>query len=322
MKPRLGELLTEWSLRDWAPGDEIFLDHDAIQYLGRKIYDDYEPAQFDLFDDRLDRWLHNVELDLDRQNLFRLLGHLFFVGRPEFESLCRAAHNGPVLRWLIELLDIDISDVQATERLIDGLSATWFCPITDSMRINSYLKVNSLEGRSHQPDWRSLRKFADPEKIVAFLTANKIERIVLLEDFVGSGTQMKTAVKFAAAIEANVNILVCPLVVCPAGIAVGEALRDAFKNVSFEPVLKIPEATLVKAEVQPGEPPLFSAIRELTTRIHDRLATPGPDEETFHGFKGTGAVFAMYSNCPNNTLPILRDNTSEWAPLFPRIRRT
>lgn len=322
MTPRLSALLKEWSLRDWGPEDKIFLDYDAIQYLGRKLYDDYEPAQFDVFEDRLDRWLHNATDEADQQDLFRLLSGLFFVGRSEFESLCRAAHHGPVLRWLVKQLGVDIGSPESATALAAGIGETWFCSITDSMRINSYLKVNQLEGRSHQPDWRSLRKFGDAGKLRVFITENGIRRVVLLEDFVGSGTQMRSAVSFAAQLDPNLQILACPLVICPDGLAVGDALSNQFLNVTFDPVLTIAATMLIKPEAQLHEPPLHAAIRSLTQRVRERLAAPGRDEEGFHGYRQTGAVFAMYSNCPNNSLPILRDRTDRWSPLFPRIRRS
>jgi hypothetical protein len=322
MTPRLSALLKAWSLRDWEAEDKIFLDHEAINYLGRKVYDDYEPAQFGVFDDRLDQWLHNVTAEADQQDLFRLLSQLFFIGRSEFESLCRAAHHGPVLRWLVEQLDVDIAAPDASAALDKGIEETWFCPITDSMRINSYLKVNQLEGRSHQPDWRSLRKFGDPYKLREFILANKIRRVVLLEDFVGSGTQLRSAVSFAAEVDQNCQILACPLVTCPDGDAIGKGLAGKFRNVTFDPVLRIASSMLIKPTAQLGEPRLHAAIRSLTQRVRDRLAAPGRGEESYHGYKKTGAVFAMYSNCPNNSLPILRDRTDSWSPLFPRIKRS
>jgi hypothetical protein len=323
MMPRLSDLLKDWSLRVWESDDgDIFLGHDEIQYLGRKIYDDYEPAQFDVFEDRLDLWLHNVSNEKDQQDLFRLLCRLFFVGRSEFEALCRAAHHGPVLRWLIEQLSVNIADPEAAKHLNAGIAETWFCPMTDSMRINSYFKVNNLPGRSHQPDWRSLRKFGNPDQIRQFIGANAIKRLVLLEDFVGSGTQMKSVVKFAAELDPNFAILACPLIICPDGDEVGSELITAFPNVAFDPVLRISPEMLIKPTAQPDEPPIFGAIRALTTTVRSRLSPPSPDEGTYHGYKATGAVFAMYSNCPNNSLPILRDRTSDWSPLFPRIKRS
>ena len=323
MSARLRELLKAWALSDVEPDSEIFLDHSAIQYLGRKVFDDYEPSQFDRFEDRLDRWLHNMDEEEDRQTLFRLLNRLFFVGRPEFESLCRAAFHGPVLRWLVEELDISIADPRAMELLGAGVDETWFCPITDSMRINSFLKVNQLVGKSHEPDWRSLRKFGDSGKILEYIKANKIRRIVLLEDFVGSGTQMANAIRYAASISIEIHVLACPLVTCPAGNEVGAELALTYPNVSYEPVMEIGPGMLIKAEPQPDEPPFFGLVRALIRRVHARLSEPEPDEESqkYHGFKNTGAVVAMYSNCPNNSLPVIWDEAKEWRALFPRIKR-
>jgi len=322
LSDRLRELLKSWALRD-GDSDEIFLDQSAVQYLGRRVFDDYEPSQFDRFEDRLDRWLHNMDSEEDRQTLFRLLNRLFFIGRPEFESLCRAAFHGPVLRWLVEELDISIADSHAMELLNAGVDHTWFCPITDSMRINSFLKVNQLVGKSHEPDWRSLRKFGDSTKILEYINANEIRRIVLLEDFVGSGTQMESAVKHAAAISADIRVLACPLVTCPEGYNVGVSLAQTYQNVSYEPVMEIAAGMLIKAEAQPEEPPLFGLVRALIERTRARLSRPEPDAESqkYHGFKNTGAVIAMYSNCPNNSLPIIWDEASEWRALFPRIKR-
>lgn len=323
MNERLSQLLKGWALHDWGDETEIFLDHGAVQYLGRKVYDDYEPSQFDRFEDRLDRWLHNMDDDEDRRILFKLLGCLFFIGRAEFESLCRAAYQGPVLQWLVDELNVDIADPLAMASLEQAVQRTWFCPITDSMRINSFLKVNKLTGKSHRPDWRSLHRFGDPLKVMGYINSNDIDRIVLLEDFVGSGTQMRGAVGFAAALSKDIKILACPLVTCPGGDIVGNELARDCKNVVYSPVMQIAPATLIKATPQPGEPAYFGQVRDLILRVKARLNTPEPDQESrkYHGFLGTGAVVAMYSNCPNNSLPILYDDTPDWQPLFPRIRR-
>ena len=323
MNDRLSKLLRDWALRDWDVEDEVFLDHSAIQYLARKVFDDYEPAQFDQFEDRLDRWIHNVDEEKDQQTLFLLLNYFFFIGRSEFESLCRAAYNGHVLRWLVDQIGVDIADPAAMHALDNGVAETWFCPITDSMRINSFLKVNKLMGKSHRPDWRSLTKFGDPKKIMQYVVDNKIRRIVLLEDFVGSGTQMRSAIKYAANISADIEILTLPLVVCPAGHQVGCNLAERHANVSYEPAMLISPSTLIKADPQPNEPPLFQTIRDFIVRVSGKLGEPAPDVESrrYHGYKGTGAVVALYSNCPDNSLPIIYDETEEWQPLFPRITR-
>lgn len=323
MTDRLRKLLQEWALCDPDTDADVFIDQSAIEYLARTVFDDYEPSQFVQFDERLDRWLHNVADDQDRQTLFRLLSYLFFVGRSEFESLYRAAYNGPVRRWLVEQLKFDIADPAAMSLLDAGVAETWFCPITDSMRINSFLKVNNLTGKTHRPDWRSLREFGDTDKIRHFMATNQIRRVVLLEDFVGTGTQMRSAVAFAASISSNVAILALPLVSCPVADQVGRCLETAHTNVSYTSVTAVAPEMLIKADPQPNESPFFRNVRELIGRVSGRLNDPAADpaSQRYHGYKGTGAVFAMYSNCPDNSLPIICDETTDWQALFPRIER-
>lgn len=323
MTERLKNLLLSWAMCDGSAEEEAFLGLGAVRYLGKETFGDYEPSQFDHFEDRLDRWLHNVEQEDDQKTLFLLLNHLFFVGRPEFESLCRAALSGNVQRWLVDQVDVDIADPKASERIQESLSSTWFCPITDSMRINWFLKVNNLSGMAHRPDWRSLRRFGDVTRIRAFLHAKQLQRLVLLEDFVGSGTQICKTVSFAAEALPDAAILVLPLIVCPKGDDVGHALANKYANVTYCPLLKIPHDMLIGPDPVPNEPALFQEIRDLVTRIRHRLEVKEPDAESqrCHGYKGTGAVIAMFSNCPNNSLPIVHNDSTEWRALFPRISR-
>ncbi len=322
MTPRLSTLLRKWAMAEWDAEDSIFEDYDAIQYLGLKAYGDYEPAQFDAFADRLDRWLHNVDDSEGQENLYRLLGRLFFIGRAEFESLCRAAHHGPVLRWLVAQLGLDIADQSAGEALDEGVATTWFCPVTDSMRINSYLKVNRLEGRSHQPDWRSMRKFGRPEALEEYIASSGIQRIVLLEDFVGSGTQMRSAVQFAAGLPSSVPVLACPLIVCPSGEETGGALAAEFANVTFEPVLKVAPGMLFKAEPQVGEPPLHGAIRQLTAAVRHRLAPPAGVKRACTASKGRAPSSQCTRTARITASPYFATRPRNGRPSFPGSRGT
>jgi hypothetical protein len=314
--------LSEMLLTDWLRSDddpEILDISNRVGYLERRLYDDYEPSQYWRFNQRLDKWLANLEEDHLRKTLYKLIGSLFFIGRQEFESLCRAAFHGPVTRWLIDQLDLPFTDPDAEKKLSAAVERTWFCPVTDSMRINAFLKVTNLEGHKHRPDWKSLARFGDPKKIREFIRKENVERIVLLEDFVGTGTQMSTAVSYAAELIEKFPVICCPLIICPEGVTKGAALVDKYPNLVFEPVLTLPIEQFIKPEPQPFDTALFVAVRNLIGAIAARLrSTSG---HATHGFEGTGALVVLYSNCPNNTLPIVHDLTNTWSPLFPRIRR-
>lgn len=311
------DLLTRWLRSD--DNSEIPDIFNRVTYLGRVLYHDYEPSQYRRFSERLDWWLANVEEDHLQKVLYKLVGCLFFVGRQEFESLCRAAFNGPISRWLIDKLDIQFADAEAKKKLSVAVERTWFCPVTDSMRINAFLKVSNLEGHRHRPDWKSLARFGDPKKIVDYIHRENIERIVLLEDFVGTGVQMSAAVSYASELDKDIPVICCPLVICPDGARKGVELARKYPNLTFEPVLTLPIDQFIKYEPQPFDTALFVAVRELIVTVAGRLPiTSGSDT---HGFEGTGALVVLYSNCPNNTLPIVHDLTGNWSPLFPRIRR-
>ena len=311
------------AISPWLEGDEggrIAEQMEQIEWLGRKLYQDYEPNAYESFDERFGKWIANVDSEEDRRSLFELLDHVFFVGRREFEALCRTAYNRHVVRWLVDLAEVQFADSRLNQTVAEAVARTWFCPITDSMRINAFLKVNQLGGQSHSPDWRSLARFADVEKVRTFMTENQLDRIVLLEDFVGSGTQMNGAVRFASEVSAEIPVLVLPLICCPKGIEKGEALAAQYANTSFAPVLVINEKLLLTEDARQGEPTVFISVRNLTNQIRQRFNDQDCAEP--FGFKGTGGLVVMYSNCPNNTIAVLHGESERWSALFPRIQRS
>lgn len=290
-----------------------------VQWLGRELYGDYEPNRYESFDERFAKWISNVESENDKKTLFDLLDQIFFVGRREFEALCRAAFSGPVSRWLVDVAGIPVDAQDATDRIAAAVESTWFCPVTDSMRINAFLKLNQIEGKQYRPDWRSLQQFGDPGKILKHMEKSGLQRLVLLEDFVGSGTQMSPPVEFAAANFPKLQILLCPLVVCPKGVEAGEKLEKKYDNLRFSPILRISEHTLIYEKAQAGEQEIFTRIRKLVKSNKNRLSNANRSKP--FGFRDVGALIVMYSNCPNNTLPIIHNDSKNWKALFPRIRR-
>jgi len=299
--------------------DDILRLRDQLIWLQRELFSEYEPNRYENFDDRLAIWLENLSNETDKKDLFRLLDHLFFIGKQQFDSLCRAAYSDQTVRWIIDRGNLDIQSPSISSEIDVLTSDTWFCPITDSMRINSFLKLNNLRGHDNRPDWRSLEIFADPHKLKSYVHHENIKRLVLLEDFVGSGSQMKSSVAFAAMTLPHIDILVIPLVCCPEGVATGNALSSSFTNITFSPTLTLrPELFLCENAVS-GEPPVFSRVRDIILQISARL---GIWKDEPFGFEKTGALVALYSNCPDNSLPIIHANGTPWAPLFSRIRRS
>ncbi|MFN3818058.1 hypothetical protein [Blastomonas sp.] len=302
-----------------ADSDDLIALRDHLLWLQSELFNEYEPNRYEAFDDRLVEWLNNIDSTEDQKTLFRLLRHLFFIGKQQFDSLCRAAFGGQATRWVIDHAKIDIQAPNLSSLVNQAMYRTWFCPITDSMRINSFLKLNQLSGHDNRPDWRSLSLFGDPLAIRSYLINQKIERLVLLEDFVGTGNQMAKAVHWAATCLPNTPILVLPLVCCPEGLNTGKALASDCPNVTFSPALILHGELFLGATPQANEPNIFPKVRELISRLGTRM---GIWAQHPYGYEATGALVALYSNCPDNTLPIIHHHGPQWSPLFSRIRRS
>jgi len=293
-----------------------------IDFLSKKVFNDYEPSQFHPFRQRLVEWLNNFQEQEDQQHLLALLLDVFFVGRREFEALYRAVYRGVLFRWMIEGSDIDVFSDDLETLIADKVNDAWICPISDSLRINSFLKVNGLKSLDKRPDWRSLKQFGDVPKIQSYVADKGIRDLVLLEDFCGSGNQATGAIKFAAETLPDVRILLCPLIVCPKGdealIGVVKELKDnGFSNVTYEPALVLPQTVVHDYD----EHAAGNSTRSDLFLCDNKAKLGFSTDKAMFGYKQTGAKVVMFSNCPNNTLPVFHRETEDWKPLFPRVDR-
>ncbi|WP_170764876.1 hypothetical protein [Ruegeria lacuscaerulensis] len=288
-----------------------------IDFLSKKVFNDYEPSQFHPFRQRLLDWLNNVDTEEDRQHLLSLLLKVFFVGRREFEALYRTVFHGNLFRWMLEVEEVDVFSSDLEKSIVDRINKAWICPISDSLRINSFLKVNGLKSLDKRPDWRSLRQFGNVAKIRAYVEKKEIQDLVLLEDFVGSGTQAKGVVKFAADALPETRILLCPLVVCPKGDEVLNETVGELDNVTYDPALLLPSSAFHSYENTKTDQ--ATDAEKFLCGLKDKVGVSS--EKYMFGFKQTGAKVIMYSNCPNNSLPIFHFESDTWTPLFPRVNR-
>lgn len=290
-----------------------------VRFLGQKLFDDYEPLQFQSFDTQLLDWLNNVDDADDQKTLFALLTDVFYAGRKEYAALYRSAYNGVISSWIIDVCDLPLFAEDIDSRIRSQVNQSWICPMTDSLRINAFLKTNNLVSQSVRPDWLSLVELADINKIQLYIDKKEIKNLILLEDFVGSGIQASDVLKFLGSNFPSLNILFSPLIVCPKGDAKLSNLTGAIPQLRYAPQLVLPESSIFSPEASKGEPPHHAAARALFEKISGRFVLPA--HETMYGFKSTGSQVVMHSNCPNNTLQVFHHAGADWVPLFPRVRR-
>lgn len=271
---------------------------------------------------RFRKWFLKSTNDEDQKTLFQLVPNIFYISESELTSLYRTVLMGPIFRWIIDELDLNISDQNIEEHLNKAIKETWFCPITDSMQISCFYHANNLESARLRPDWYSLTELGDPDKIINFMRQNNLKRLVLLEDFVASGSQMFRPVQLAAQVLCDYSILLAPLIICPKGYKNGERLDVLLPNLTFSPVLSLKENAFILEREYQGEEEIFKKTRDLINRLDNLVKGDNPRNYfTPFGYRKTGALIVTYSNCPDNTLPIIRHRSSSWDPLFPRSSR-
>jgi len=280
------------------------------------------------FYDRLYAWLSNPDLSTEQQQLlFRLVLELNFVDRDDILALYRSAYTGPIVRWLIDSVGVQFDgqgDVETAVR--DAAGKTWFCGVTDSMDIAQFHHVNHLVGHDQRPAWRALRRFGAPERISDYIERRGIRRVVLLEDYVGSGTQAAGPVKFAVdSLCPKVPVLFVPLLCSEVGAKRFSGMEGDGTGFTFAPLYLVSERMHLRREAIAEEAAVYGDIRGVVMETFAAVRQPFPPEDTAiedaFGFGGVGSLVVLYSNCPNNTLPLVWHEAPRWKPLFARVAR-
>ncbi|HEX8550851.1 MAG TPA: hypothetical protein VF681_04785 [Abditibacteriaceae bacterium] len=303
-----------------------------IDYIAAKRYEEFQPAKNSGHPDfwlRLTRWIDNVGGDeADQKVLLRLVPELFFIGLEEFDALFKSAYNGPIRRWLIDQCNISLEESVSGDSLAHATASTWFCSITD-INLGAFYRLNSItEAHGIRTDINSHAVTRNREGLRNFIQERGIKRLVLLEDFVGTGTQMKKPIEFAATISSEpIPILVVPLVIGRIGLKACSDLSAKYPHVQFAPVLPLDDSTFVFEYPQSSENELWPLVRDIVERMHNQICGNGIRVGKY-GFKAgkgheqkAGATVILYSNCPNNTLPLIYHSSDTWEALFPRSPR-
>lgn len=282
-----------------------------------ELFEEFEPTKYDDqgFGERKANWLSQSDTEDDRETLLSLYRRLYYISRMEYQEIYRYAFRDIVTRWHMDLLKkTDLSwDLSASA----DHSSTWYTSVTDSLEIARFHHLNGIRGQDIRPEWHSLSVLGSKKHINRYIQSNEIKRIVVLEDFVGTGDQAGKALDFAlACVPESVPLLFIPMIVCPSGDAnlSERALRTI--NLHYEPLLVLPEACFVKRDPTPGEPPGDAQVRDIVQRYSNHTGTASD-----FGYGGTGALVVLHTNTPNNSLAIIHAQTDRWTALFPRSSR-
>jgi len=274
----LRNLVRKWDFEktgDASAKSEFGFILDHLDHYATKEWRVYLPAEHPDFNpsyiERLAAWIGNVMVESDQKLLLKYAARISFFSHDDFAALYRTAMNREISRWVASQTSARLEPLggQSFHELIEREihQHTWFCPITDSMDINEFYKVNHLKGVGHRPGFATLEMLAtkagNPNSQLAenvrHYMANPslnpsrppipLKRIVLLEDIVGSGSQCIDAVRWAVA-NLGTPVLFVPLILCPNGV---QALRDeealSGGRLTVRPVIELRRSDLLSFDL-------------------------------------------------------------------------
>jgi hypothetical protein len=157
------------------------------------------------------------------------------------------------------------------------------------------------------------------------------QRLVVIEDFAGTGLDLLSTLDDLYASDLGfTEILIAPI------MATEEAVRELSKkcathtdaNRQFAVVcpyvlpdelscIRDPESYLNDFSPVPS---LSREVRRLSDKIYDSHFSSLP-EAAKYGFGSLALAFAFYTNCPDNSLPLIWSSAGGWYPLFRRASR-
>ena len=346
----LRTLVRKWDFEmtgDASAKSEYGFILDQLDYHATKEWRVYLPAENPVFNpsyiERLAAWIGNVTVEADQKLLLKYAARISFFSHDDFAALYRTAMDREISRWVASQIParLEPHGWQSFHELIEREihRHTWFCPITDSMDINEFYKVNHLKGVGHRPGFATLEMLAtkagnpngqlaeNVRHYMANASVNQfnqpvpLERIVLLEDIVGSGSQCLDAVRWAVT-NLGKPVLFVPLILCPNGV---QALRDeealSGGMLTVRPVIELRRNDLLGPERR-GEPgwPIADDVEDLARRT---VVDLGIHPSNAFGYRETGCSLTTFANTPDNTLPIVhyKPAAGAWEPLFPRVFR-
>lgn len=247
----------------------------------------------------------------------------------------------------------------ASRYLDQAMDESLFVANSDSSPLNSFVHVNSVyfkdRGKRHltgpeirfwvYPSLRLRKSLTATQRVATAVFEHEVlnsdphlhrrKRLVIIEDFSGTGEDILSTLGWVDGSGLNVTEVLMALVMCTDHALTRiearcqQLTKGGSREYSVKVALRIPE----KLRCFDGPEPWFYSsrspildisdrLRALSVKIYtDELRALGVPERARHGYGALALAFAFYSNCPDNTLPMIWAHGGRWRALFPRASR-
>ena len=268
-----------------------------------------------LTEDRIRAWVNQVESNVERRLLFKLLENLRFVSEPQVNE---AFEN--VYRRIVDRLPVFTQRKRSQRRgdilvtFMDGAAKS------GAQYASQFAKSNFILQRNVVPPERLSSTFKKAAK-----EGHDIAAVIIVDDMLGTGNSLKENMETHDTVMKNLEIgLSVPLFLCVFCATVeGESKVRNYLNRAFNDSDLYVYETLDDSHYAFGDDLGFWDSTSQKSKAKSLLTDLGVkvDRKRPFGYSDQGLLLTFYRNCPNNSLPILHGNgrgASSWNPIFPR----
>ncbi len=266
-------------------------------------------------EDRVRNWIDQVETNVGRRHLFKILQNVRFVTNDQMQESFRGAFENFRNRLPA------FFQRKKTDRRHDVL-VTFLGSAAKSgaYSANQFARANRIVPDNVIALERLEAKFSDEQE-------GLFSAIVVVDDMIGTGNTLSGDLKSHGEILQKLDIgSTIPLFVCAFCATVkGEAkvrqhLESTFEDSDLDICEMLEERHYAFNEgvgfwdSQSEKDKAKSMVMDLSARVDKRRQL---------GYSGQGLLLTFSRNCPNNSLPILYGHgksTTKWTPLFPRTQ--
>jgi hypothetical protein len=316
-------------------------DARRLHFLAERKYNRYDLySQGETFENRLLRWLENFS-SKDRNVAMTIVNSLTFINQFEMKQLATSTFRG-IRETLGGQGEVSHSDWYSyvdsrNQGISASLSRSLFIAVADDVMFDYFRRYTQSVDPALQRD-----NFVEYYKIDSSSRDSlpPHDFVFLLDQLSGSGTSFLRREngrwegklpRFAELWKEEMNrtkIYYCPYI--QSSVA-GAYLADTvprWRNsvqvkaaVNVVPTMRLPVSSCLSKDGVTID--VNSEVARLCRKYHGAFVD---DEhivkggESWYGFGRAGLTLVAYTNCPNNSLPLLWHSFGGWFPLFPRVR--
>jgi len=327
-----------------------------IIFLDKVFYSKYEPNKSQSFMDVFLRWMDQFngtisglgkDSTLSQESRYALIlsRKMIFFNRYQMISLLEEVGDkirGELVSLACLLKGIPYVDLAyGYEPVLEQLQSSLFVPLSDSSHFMEFRHHCLPEGTYSDMVLSNLDilLFAIEQGAVAEIKSKYTTKrnLFIIEDFSGSGTTA-TKIKKVIANYDFTNIYFCPFIITETARRKLDELRDFASdlgkhfNVIFGLYLgdEYSVAANITSTIWSDDERLalrvisekyFKSHFHVNGYLYSDFHNTTPTRPCYYGFKDCGLAICFYSNCPNNSLPIIWSDDEGWKPLFKRYEK-